>query len=284
MSNLTSIIEPGVLISYADDSYIIVEGESEVEIKSILESTIDNHFNWLKTMGMVCNMAKTELIAFGIDNLEIEVQGTSIKAGYQMKVLGSFIDSKLSWETNITKIINKCRSFIFSLRYLRKYLDVKDAINVFRSHVISRLTYGSPVWAHSITYNHRQRIRSLFFHIIRIIIRDFKFKMSRTQLLKAANLEGIDDILFKRASSFIYSMLVYLEPTNLVGELISKSYINDRYPARMSFFDTSRTRVGRVCMTNAARSYSEKWKFDYIGLSVENFKKKLHEQMHPLRN
>jgi len=271
MSNLTSIIEPGILVSYADDSYIIAECESEVETKSILENTINNHFNWLKTMGMVCKMSKTELIAFGIDNLEIEVQGISINA-------------KLSWETNITKIINKCRSFIFSLRYLRKHLDVKDTINVFRSHVISRLTYGSSVWAHSITYNHRLRIKSLFYHIIRIIIRDFKFKMCRTQLLKAANLEGIDDILFKRASSFIYSMLVYLEPTNLVGELISKSYINDRYPARMSFFDTSRTRVGRVCMTNAARSYSEKWKFDYIGLSVENFKKKLHEQMHPLRN
>jgi len=41
----------------------------------------------------------------------------------------------------------------------------------------------------------------------------------------------------------------------------------------MSFFDTSRTKIGRVCMTNAARSYSEKWQFDYIGLSVENLKK-----------
>jgi len=129
----------------------------------------------VKYNGIICNM-----ISFGVDTFEIDVAGAHIKACNQMKVLGSFVDSKLSWDINITKIISKCRSFTVSWRYLRKHLDIKVAIKVFRSHIISKMTYGSPIWSHSMNYNQRLRIRSLLFHIIGI--RDFKFKMSKTLL------------------------------------------------------------------------------------------------------
>jgi len=281
MSHLSSIIYPGILISYADDSYIVVEGDSEVELKSKLEEIIKVHFEWLGNMGLICNMSKTELITFGTNDLEIEVAGVTIKSGVHMKVLGSFLEQKLNWEMNVNKLLGKCRSFIFSLRYLRRHLDVNDTIKIFKSHVISRLTYGSPIWAHSLSYQQRSKIRSLYFHIIRIIVRDFKFKYNRTSLLRKTGLESIDDILYKRASAFLYSRIYYLEPTELVGELLSKSSSNERHPGKLRFFDTSKTKIGRVCVTNAAKNYSEGWRFDYIGLSVESFKSNLHDQLHP---
>jgi len=36
----------------------------------------------------------------------------------------------------------------------------------FRSHVISRLTYGSPIWTHSLNFQQRSRIQSLYFNVI----------------------------------------------------------------------------------------------------------------------
>jgi len=230
---------------------------------------------------MICNRSKTELIAFGTDSIEVDVAGVRVKSGSQMKVLGNILDPHLDWEFNTNKILSKCRSFIFSLRYLRRHLDVNDTLKIFRSHIISRLTYGSPIWAHSLSFQQRSRIRSLYFHIIRIILRDFKFKLNRTSLLKEAKLESIDDIMFKRASTFIYSRVYYLEPTEIVGEILSKTSSNDRLPGRLRFFDTSRTRIGRVCISNAAKYYSENWKFDFVSLSVESFKFKLHEQFLP---
>jgi len=68
----------------------------------------------------------------------------------------------------------------------------------------------------------------------------------------------------------------------LVGEQLSKSYFNERYPSRMRFYDKSKTKIGKVCVTNTAKSYSEKLKFDYSGVPIESFKKKLHEQLHSL--
>jgi len=54
--------------------------------------------------------------------------------------------------------------------------------------------------------------------------------MNRLSLLKNANLEVIDDIMFKRASAFIYSRIYFFKPTELVGELLSKSSSNKRFP------------------------------------------------------
>jgi len=96
--------------------------------------------------------------------------------------------------------------------------------------------------------------------------------MNRSLLLGTANLEIIDDIMFERASAFNYLRIYYLEPTEIVGELLSKSSSNERYPGRLRFFDTSKTKIGKVCVSNAAK---------YL-ISVESFKKKLHEQLQPL--
>jgi len=76
--------------------------------------------------------------------------------------------------------------------------------------------------------------------------------MNRASLLRSASLENFGDIFFKRASAFIHSRIYFLKPTELVGELLSKSSHNDRFHGRLRFFDTSKTRIGRVCVCNAA--------------------------------
>jgi len=108
--------------------------------------------------------------------------------------------------------------------------------------------------------------------------RDFKFWMNRYLLLRMANLESIDDTMFKRPSTFIYSMSICLEPTELIGELLSKACPNERYPGRLKFFDMNRIKIGKVCVTNPAKSYSENWKYDWIDLSITCFEELLKSQ------
>jgi len=98
---------------------------------------------------------------------------------------------------------------------------------------------------------------------------------------KVYDIPAVWCMMYKRASTFIYSRVYYLEPTEIIGEILSKTSSNDRLPGRLRFFDTSRTRIGRVCISNAAKYYSENWKFDFVSLSVESFKFKLHEQFLP---
>lgn len=282
MSDLVDTLTEATLISYADDSYVIIEGSSENELNEKLTRTINLHFNWLNNAGMICNMSKTELIVFGLDNFSITIQGVEITAGKEIKILGSYLDSKLSWEKNTNNIISKCRSLVFGLRYLRRILSLEDAVKVFKSHLISRLTYASPVWSQLLNYSMRAKLRSFYFYVIRILTRDFEFKMNRSKLLRRCSLESIDDILFKRTSTFIFKLTYHLEPTVLVGNLLSKAYVNERFPGRMAFFDTSSSRVGRSCITNVAKNITENWNFDWVGLSIYSFKKQLHLQLNPI--
>jgi len=95
-------------------------------------------------------------------------------------------------------------------------------------------------------------------------------------------LESIGDILFKRTSTFIFKLTFHLEPTILVGNLLSKANVYERFLGRMTFFDTSSSKVGRSCITNLAKNITENWNFDWVGLSVYSFKKQLKDQMHAL--
>jgi len=76
----------------------------------------------------------------------------------------------------------------------------KASLKTFRTHVISRLTYGSPIWAHSLSFQPRSKIRSVYLHIIQITVKDFEFKLNRSLLLEIANQESVDGIKFRRAS------------------------------------------------------------------------------------
>jgi len=196
-----------------------------------------------------------------------------------LKVLGTILDHRLSWEPFVEKTISKARSFVFSMRYIRQNVGVKDCIEVFKSHVISVLTYASPIWTSAIGYRLRARLRSIFFLILRIILRDFNLNLNRARMLSMTGLESLDIIFFKRTSFFIFKSIHYLAPTQLAGIFLSKSYMNERTPGRLTFFDTSTSRVGKNCITNAAKNFVGNWSFDWLNLPPKSFKFKLKEQL-----
>jgi len=114
--------------------------------------------------------------------------------------------------------------------------------------IISRMTYGSPVWSFAINFKSKAKIKLVFYLIIRTALRDFNLRMNRSKMLRATKLESIDDILFKRTSMFIFNIINNLSPTYLMSVLLSKSYFNERHLDQISFFDTSRSLLGRQKM------------------------------------
>jgi len=251
MSGLKELIEPCKLVSYADDSYIIASADNQIELEKVITGKLKDHFKWLSSIGMKCNMAKTELMLFGDGVMSVECENSEIRSSQNMKILGLNVDSCLGWEPYISKMLSKVRSMIFSLRYIRQHLSLTDTIKVIQAQIISRMTYGSSVWSFAINYKLKSKIRSVFYLIIRTALRDFNLKMNRSEMLKATSLESIDDILFKRTSMFIFNIINNLSPTNLTSVFLSKSY--ERHPDRISFFDTSKSRLGKKCITNVLK-------------------------------
>lgn len=281
VSELGDKLKSSKVVSYADDSYVVVTANDEDGLKLALTSTLKTHFEWLESIGMKCNMSKTEIILFGGLSFDIELQGCFVKPLDTMKVLGITLDKDLSWEPFVTKLTNKVRSLIFSLRYVRKHLSLTDTIKIVKAQIISKMTYASPIWSISLGYRLREKLKSVYYLVLRTILRDFELKYNRRKMLSITKTEDIETIFFKRTSVFIYNIIYNLAPTNLTMIFLSKSYYNERHPNQIFFFDTSRSRVGKKCITNMLNNYTTKWKFEWFGLDLLNFKRELNSQFNP---
>jgi len=131
----------------------------------------------------------------------------------------------------------------------------------------------------NLSYILNSKLRSFYYHLIRVILRDFNFNLNRTQLLVNANLECFENILFKRSSVFIiFNILKELTPTGLACELLIRTYTNERHPNCLTLFDLNRSRIGKKSPLNHAKYIVGKWNFDWIALSTQTFKQRLKSQ------
>jgi len=77
--------------SYADDTYVIVSGKTITETENRVKKILKTHVKYLKSIGMVVNESKTELMWIGKRNLtdNILVNNKSLQYKTHMKVLGN---------------------------------------------------------------------------------------------------------------------------------------------------------------------------------------------------
>jgi len=106
-SVLNDIFCPYKLVSYPDNSYVIVHDGDTESLKATLTGKLKEHFKWLGEMGMICNMKKTETMIFDPQDILIQVDGEIIKLTKIMKVLGVLLDNQLSWKPYIQQLIGK---------------------------------------------------------------------------------------------------------------------------------------------------------------------------------
>jgi len=102
-----------------------------------LTEVITKQMEWLNRIGIICNSSKTGLIAFGTKELKLVVEDGEFHSKQCIKILGLLVDSKLSWENHISSVIQKSKSQIFALRYVRTFLNVKETCKVLKSHFAS---------------------------------------------------------------------------------------------------------------------------------------------------
>jgi len=88
-------------------------------------------------------------------------------------------------------------------------------------------------------------------------------------MLSCFQMEEIISILEKRTSVVIFKIFTNLSPFNLIHKFMSKSYINERQPERVEFFNASQSKFGKLCTTNAAKKIVNTWDFDWLYLSVQ---------------
>jgi len=243
------------ITSYADDTYVSVSAKTINEVKEKLVHNMSAHNNFLRNIGMVTNVSKTELIYFSRKEIikdPIIVDNMTINPGEHLKVLGVVFSHNLTWDKQVNNIVTKAKLVLSKLRFLTKFLNKKEMLKVATSHLFGMTYYGSQTWLTELTtFNQWKKLNAIHYRALRICLKDFKNKISKAQLnaeLKRAT--PLQWMKFSNTKLAINLALMGDRTTRLGRRLQGCMYINDRCPGRGITMDTSRLKIGRNSFLN----------------------------------
>ena len=160
-------------IKFVDDS-TIVETLSDTNMSS-LGQRAQITANWAKEHKMILNPKKTtEMRVCFKRSIQqwnpIIIGNDPIKQVSSAKVLGFYINNKLTWDDHIQKIVAKANSRLHLLRAMMRAKFPKDAlISFYVSSIRSILEYGAPVWNFNITTQQNKILENIQRRVLKMI-------------------------------------------------------------------------------------------------------------------
>ena len=148
MNDLPININTGKIISYADDTDIIVCGTDEIDVVNNLNNCLKDVTTWFKHNRLVINASKSNFIP--INNLRnpppLMVNDMYLTKVSESKFLGIVVDDILSWNAHITYLCSKINPKIALLHRLRQYLSEESLSVLYLSLIQTHFDYCLTVW------------------------------------------------------------------------------------------------------------------------------------------
>jgi len=253
LGKLAEKIDHQDIVTYADDSYVVITGRNMEELKSNVEQISHRHVAFLKEMGMAVNPSKTEVIVFNKIPIRapFSIDGTMVESGVTMKALGITWQHDLKWTTHLEQISRRLSPKLSMLKKIRKNLDLQQFLKIATSQLFSVLYYASQLWMNeTLCATGWKKLRSIHYRILRAAVRDFKQRKSKIEL----------DATCKRVTPKIWSsystasLVIKIKrdrSPNYLHETIQETlYTTRRQPDRAKFYDNSRGKIGKHRLSN----------------------------------
>lgn len=192
---VTKLPKAAHVVSYADDTYVSILSNSIEDLKIALAHTMLQHDAYLKSIGMVTNANKTELIYFSRSEINetspLLVGKDTVQPKKTIKILGVLFDQDLSWNSHASKLKHKASLALRKLKFLGKFVKQAGMKKIILTHLFGMLYYGSVVWLNELTsFKIIRSLESIHYKGLRIAAKDYYMTLSR---------ERLDDI-FNRAT------------------------------------------------------------------------------------
>ena len=175
------------VVEFADDTSIICKIERNENIPQKIEKILEQTDKYLTENQLTLNADKTEMLFFTDhtnSDPKISFKGEVIKPAKACRYLGVQIDSNLTFENHLNSVLSKMANAIRSLYLVRNQIPLKVTIDVFKSVVLSHLSF-SGVFLQTLTVKNIIRInrqinwrikvcyfRQNFDHSIDLLIKD----------------------------------------------------------------------------------------------------------------
>jgi len=269
-TSMISELIPGKIISYADDSYVLVSTVRHEDVVCETERCLVKHVQELRNLGMVVNEKKTEAVYFKRGQskiLEINCGNEKFSTGKSMKVLGIIFSEDLKWDLQIQKTISKTNRLTNGLRFLRRKLSRNQFIKATTSMFYGQFYYGSQVWLGEHTTNEQlRRLNTVHYRILRIVEGDWKKEKRRWELDQIGRAKPLVWSKYTNAN-LATKIMNEKSPTELYERMAKNCYHERRKPRHYKFYDSSSTKVGSQAFENRLGNLFNQLDFEQADLS-----------------
>ena len=143
------------ICGFADDAALIITGKNPAILQARMQAAIDKAVSWGRTRTLSFSPAKTQSILFTWKRKytpprPLTMNGTEIPYSDEVKYLGIWLDSKLTYSSHIKRKIRAAKGHLLNLQNAMGRLwgtTPKMTRWLYTSVVRPALTYGAVVWA-----------------------------------------------------------------------------------------------------------------------------------------
>ena len=148
-NDISKVIKYCNIALYADDTVLYLGNINFGQTIIKMQHDISALSQWCLANGIQMNVEKTQMMLFGnqkkIDQLptfEVKVGNLPLKVAPHYKYLGITLDSQLSYNTHVQKLITNVTNKLRQFRRMRFFLDTKAALLVYKNMILPLLEYG----------------------------------------------------------------------------------------------------------------------------------------------
>ena len=110
------------------------------------------------------------------DQVELDIDGSQVKATDNVELLGVVIDNKLNFKSYISELIKKVGKQIDVLNRVKPILSFSSKICIYRAFIMPHFTCCSSIW-NSCLKEDSDRLERLHERALRYVFNDFLMDM-----------------------------------------------------------------------------------------------------------
>lgn len=193
--------------SYADDTNYLVTGSDLSTVQSKITALYKLVCMWAKLNGLCINKEKTKFIVFRTKNSKVPNnikltldQNIEIVESSNVKLLGVYLDSQMSWSKHVDNLSNKLSTLCYAMRILKQHCSNDILIHAYYGNFYPHLLYGILFWG-SCAQSYTNRIFVLQKKVLRI--------MFNLNTLTSCKRTFIDKKFLTLYGIYIYAVLCY---------------------------------------------------------------------------
>ena len=152
INDIFNVLPINSIISYADDTAIIVSEKSWSLARDKMVQYLSLAYKWLNANQLSLNIDKTVFVTYGAYQnsipleIDIKIGNFNLKRVNSCKYLGVIFDCFLRWDIHIQQIVGRTRYLLFIFKKMKYFMDVQTLQMLYYALFQNVAFYGIIAW------------------------------------------------------------------------------------------------------------------------------------------